>query len=389
MKEKIPFIKRFPVILAITLFSITIALCWFMFREFNTSNVFYLSTVTYLVCVFLLVIGAEKYQKHKLATAILLGSASILLVLTMTDFYLITFCYETSGPCGENVITHRHWYNKFVHNNEYGFWERSLANLKNPSDRKDQLIIAVVGNSFTWGQGIEGRSERFTERLEKKLNEKYGGKKITVLNFGRGGADTRQQLQIVNDFVSKIHPDIVLICYLSNDINSNIVHRYSGHYNNWSEKLSTASPTLNYIYWHLVGPAKYRDIGLRYMQGLKASYDDPKLFQKHIAQLDELFQDVRQMGAQPIFVLMPFPHMWKLFPPSSRDEIYSRIKKSVTDAGVPLIDLSDIEEKFTPEEFQLNPFDAHPNARMHEKIAEEIYQGLIHTDAFTTELSKN
>ncbi len=344
--------------------------------------------VTYLVCVLLLIIGAVKYQQDKLKTAILLSLASILLVLAMCDFFLLTFCYDTSGPGGENVITHRHWYNKFVHNNEYGFWERSLARFEDPGKKNGDLVIAVVGNSFTWAQGIKGNTLRFTERLEKKLNAEFGGEKVTVLNFGRGGADTKRQLKTVKEYVSKIHPDIVLICYLSNDINSDIVHSYSGDYNSTSEQLSTISPTINYVYWHWVGPEKYRDIGLRYMQGLKASYDDPKLFQEHIAQLDELFQDVRKMGAQPIFVLMPFPHMWKLFPQSSKNEIYSRIKKSVADAGVPIIDLSNIEEKFTPEEFQLNPFDAHPNARMQEEFAEAIYQGLTHTDAFAAALSK-
>jgi len=123
------------------------------------------------------------------------------------------------------------------------------------------------------------------------------------------------------------------------------------------------------------------------MQGLKASYDDPAIFQKHVDQLHELFRDVKRIGAQPVFVFMPFPHMWKLFPKSSRDEIYSRIKDTVAETGIPIIDLSDIEEKYTPEEFQLNPFDAHPNARMQEVFAGAIYQGLIHTKEFTAVLS--
>jgi lysophospholipase L1-like esterase len=371
------FILRFPIILASALLLLGTIIAWHIFGEFRVTNIYYLLNITYLVCVLLLITGAMKYQNDKMRSAVLLSSASLLLILTLNDFYLVTFCYDTSGPGGANVITHCHWFNKFVTKNEYGFWDRSLSRYENPVDKRKELVIAVVGDSFTWGQGLKGKSLRLTEQLEKRLNARSGVKQVTVLNFGKGGADTIQEKQITDEFVSKIHPDIVVVCYITNDIYSD-----SNDYSDFGERISTISPTVNLIYWRLIGPAKYQDIGLRYLKGLVALYNDKESFNKHMDDLSQLFQDIKKMEAQPIFVLLPFPHMWKIFPKETGDNIYNRIKEAVAKSGIPVIDLSYIEEKYTLAEFQVSSFDGHPNEKMHAEFAEAIYQWLVNKAEF-------
>jgi hypothetical protein len=388
MNKVLQFMQRFPVLLAVALFLSTTLFCWFIFVQYKNTNIYYLSTVVSLLVVFLLIIGAIKYQDRKIASGLLVLTASFLLVLTMSDFYLITFCYDTSGPGGENVITHRRWYNKFVSNNQYGFWERSVAEYEDSTRKKDEIVIAAVGDSFTWGQGLKGTGLRLTEQLEKRLNQTSNGEKISVLNFGKGGADTVQEIQIVDKFVSKIHPDIVLICYISNDVDSDSFITFSNDCGNWGERLSTITPSVNFIYWRLIGPAKYKDIGVKYMKGLVDYYENPVTFTKHMNDLSTLFKDVRKIGAQPIFVLLPFPHMWKMFPKSTRDAIYNRIKTGVTHAGVPIIDLSYIEDRYTLDEFQVNPFDGHPNARIHAEFAQGIYGWLVDNRNLVPSLGK-
>ena len=96
--------------------------------------------------------------------------------------------------------------------------------------------------------------------------------------------------------------------------------------------------------------------------------------------LSILFQDVRKIGAQPVFVLLPFPHLWKLFPEDTRKDIYSRILQAVSEDGVPIIDLSYMEKKYSLEDFQVNSLDGHPNERMHGEFAEAIYRWLMSHD---------
>jgi lysophospholipase L1-like esterase len=379
------FIYRFPVIISIITLLSTIIFCWYIFKRYETTHIYYLGNIVYLLCAFLLIVGAAKYKESKVRVGILLSTASLLFVLAFFDFYLITFSFETSGAGGENVITHRHWYNKFVSSNKYGFWERNLDRYENRVERKKQLVIAVVGDSFTWAQGIKGNALRFTERLEDKLSSASGGKRVGVLNFGRGGADTGQELEIVEKFVPKIHPDIVLLCYLSNDI---LFKCGAEDYDKTWEILSPITPTVNFIYWRLRGPSTFEKIGLLYMKCIVDNYNNPEIFKKHVEQLDKLFNIVKADGGQPVFVLLPFPSMWTLFSKHTRDDIYGRIKSAVAQAGVPVIDLSYIEEKYTIPQFQVNRFDPHPNARMHEEFANTIYKFLMNDPRYVDLLKK-
>lgn len=367
------FINRYPVLLGVSLLVFSTLFCWIIYNKFGSTNIYYLSIGIYLICAFLFLVGASRYKDHKVWSIILLSGASFLLVLSLFDFYLVTFRYDTSGPGGKNVITHRNWFNTFVSKNEYGFWERGLAEFNNPLQRNNQLVIAVVGDSFTWGQGVEGKKSRFTERLEKKLNSTSGREEVTVLNFGQGGADTLKEINIVQEYVAKVHPDIVLICYLTNDINVNNRLSDRKYYDTTGEKLSTLNPTLNFIYWRLIGPMKYKNFGLAYMNNLVEAYKAPETFNNHIKDIYKLIEEVRKIGARPIFVLMPFPQMWNLFPKSMRDNIYENIRNLLLLKKVPVIDLTYIEEKYSPDEFVVNSFDAHPNAKMHEEFAEAIY----------------
>lgn len=373
MNKTFSCIRRYPVLIGIAFLVFSTLFCWVFYNKYGSTNIFYFSIVISLICAFLFLVGASKYKDHKVWSIILLWSASFLLVLSLFDFYLITFRYDTSGPGGENVITHRNWFNTFVSKNEGGFWERSLAEFNDPLKRDNHLVIAVVGDSFTWGQGVAGKDYRFTERLEKKLNSASGKERITVLNFGQGGADTLQEINIVQQDVAKVHPDLVLICYLTNDINVNNQLGDRKYYNTIGEKLSTINPTLNFIYWRLIGPIKYKNFGLMYMNNLVAAYKDPETFNRHISDIYNLIAEVREIGARPIFVLLPFPQMWALFPQNMRNNIYENIRNLVLLKKVPVIDLTYIEKKYSPDEFVVNSFDAHPNERMHEEFAEAIY----------------
>jgi hypothetical protein len=200
-----------------------------------------------------------------------------------------------------------------------------------------------------------------------------------------GPGDQGACLEIVEKFVPKIHPDIVLLCYLSNDI---LFKCGAEDYDKTWEILSPITPTVNFIYWRLRGPSTFEKIGLLYMKCIVDNYNNPEIFKKHVEQLDKLFNIVKADGGQPVFVLLPFPSMWTLFSKHTRDDIYGRIKSAVAQAGVPVIDLSYIEEKYTIPQFQVNRFDPHPNARMHEEFANTIYKFLMNDPRYVDLLKK-
>jgi len=80
----------------------------------------------------------------------------------------------------------------------------------------------VIGDSFTWGQGIEA-AERFSNLLEGSLGPRY-----EVLNFGVPGHDMPQHLEVLEQ-VLPLKPDFVLLQLYINDFETPQMRRPRPH----------------------------------------------------------------------------------------------------------------------------------------------------------------
>jgi hypothetical protein len=84
-----------------------------------------------------------------------------------------------------------------------------------PEREKDTLRIAIMGDSFIAGLQLF-EEHHFRNLLEKALTEKLG-KKVEVLNFGRGGFDFSSMYANYLNFISKYNPDLTIFFLSSND----------------------------------------------------------------------------------------------------------------------------------------------------------------------------
>lgn len=91
--------------------------------------------------------------------------------------------------------------------NSHGFREREITTVQ-PGVKR----IAVVGDSLTYGQGIE-RDQRFTDRLDQAL-----GDDIEVLNFGVPGANYAELREIMSEAIDIARPDAVILQWYINDV---------------------------------------------------------------------------------------------------------------------------------------------------------------------------
>lgn len=82
---------------------------------------------------------------------------------------------------------------------------------------RDRLRIAALGDSFTFGQGVE-LAEAFPSVLGRELTS--AGLPAEVLNFGVPGHATPQEVALVEDRVAATRPDLVLIHVFANDMTS-------------------------------------------------------------------------------------------------------------------------------------------------------------------------
>jgi len=159
--------------------------------------------------------GVKKIWKVVVVNIIL-----VLLVLYGFEFYLYRSlpklpCDDYSGSykrCNEKILYT--WGNPVI-NNSFGFREREFA-----IPKPDNVFrIMVLGDSLTWGAGL-AVEERYTNRLEKYLNERLRGKfpkRIEVLNFGIPGGPTIAERDILRTFIDLVNPDLVIVGFCLND----------------------------------------------------------------------------------------------------------------------------------------------------------------------------
>ena len=91
-----------------------------------------------------------------------------------------------------------------------------------PQPRKDgELRIAVLGDSMTYGEGVEAE-QAFPALLSVRLRAASAGQNpnrdnITVVNMGKLGDDTPAEVERFRRLADSIDPDVVILVMYVND----------------------------------------------------------------------------------------------------------------------------------------------------------------------------
>jgi len=87
----------------------------------------------------------------------------------------------------------------------------------------DVFRIAVIGDSYTYGLYVN-ISDTYSEVLENKLSALNCSKKIEVINFGAGGADFPDEVNIFNENARYYGANVYIITVKNDDIN--LINKY-------------------------------------------------------------------------------------------------------------------------------------------------------------------
>ncbi len=79
---------------------------------------------------------------------------------------------------------------------------------------KNVFRIAVIGDSYTYGWGVE-EEQTWVRLLESKI--KIVGKYVEVVNMGKPGADLEDYLEIARVGIPVVEPDLVILALLQGD----------------------------------------------------------------------------------------------------------------------------------------------------------------------------
>jgi len=336
---------------------------------------YYISDAVLVLAILILLIGGMKasQQDRKPLLRLCMAASGVLFTVVLIDLYIVNFRLDTVGPSG-NFIPHAHWTNTVPIPNRDGFWERDLTPFKEAKSHR--LVVAAAGNSFTWGQGLTRADDRFTNGLEKLL--KNAGLDAAVLNFaGFGGVTTGvgDRANLVRGQISQVHPDIVLFAYTAADIPmANFMRAERPDIG--LLRYMTFNPTVNFIAWKRYMPQIYGNFATAVNVNRILAYDDNALLSQNLEKVRAMAAAARDIGAAPIFVILPYPHFWVNVYPEVRDRILTVLRDRLNGLGLPVIDLSGLDKEFSLTEYEVNSMDSHPNSQAHARIAKKLFEAL-------------
>ncbi len=256
--------------------------------------------------------------------------------------------------------------------------------------KKGQKSIWFIGDSFTYGFGLENTYETFPAQVEKQL-----GENTVCLNLGNGGADTYQEKDILFavDRIAAQPPAAVVWQYFGNDIDSADegpdIYDKGVSNDSWVRIGRTLfegkSFLLDYLYWQFFRAHNAESFNV-YMDFLKKAYLSDSivvngkaekdsagyitLYRKHLAPLQEAASYYKNRGIK--FLVIIFPYLWRDGPENS-EKIYShRLENDLKAENTDVINLAPLLKDIPADKRMVNSHDAHPTARVDRLVADTI-----------------
>ena len=250
--------------------------------------------------------------------------------------------------------------------NNVGFRDRDVP------PRSDAYRIAVVGDSFTWGQGVE-ENQRFSDLIEKALGPGY-----EVFNFGKPGNNMPEHLEVLPQALA-IRPDFVLLQLYINDWETpsmvrparppllpspveRLLENHSILYDLLRDQVQSAEERFGII-----------DSYPQYMERNLRDPNSPNAREAY-GHLGQFFDRARAAHVGVGAVLFPAPDA---LGPYGRDYpfryLHDGTARLCDSKQVPFLDLLSLYSTVAdPRTLWVSPFDAHPNALSNRMAADAI-----------------
>lgn len=232
-----------------------------------------------------------------------------------------------------------------------------------------------LGDSFTFGHGIDDLSDRFSNRVGAILQEKEPGQH-DVVNLAWAGTELHWVNKVVGSLIDDEF-DMGTIVYVMclNDIET-FTDRPSEYADLGRHDpgffLFRDTYFFNTLYFRV---QQLRVPEMRNYYGSIGQDYTGEPWRRMTELLNETNRRCEEAGIR--FVVVVFPFLHNLGHSDAFDPAHRAIEEYRKESGVPILDLRPVLERHADEGLTLNALDAHPNQRAHAIAAEEIASFLL------------
>ncbi len=292
---------------------------------------------------------------------VLVTLTTLLLLFSVVEAYLRVF-YITTDGYGFTAMNY-HWYKNFYwgHYNSLGY-----RDYEPKPDAPGLTRVAVVGDSFAMGHGINNLDDTFAQILERDLGENYD-----VNLVAQSGWDTDVHLAYLENF--PLRPDIVILSYYLNDIDYLL---QDPAVNPDSHFTFPQNPALywvvlnffapNYLYYNLLQFTSPTRTANHLLDLVNAHLNDA-YWGPQAERLGQIVDWTAARGMRLIVLLWPYVTQPDVSQPAT-----ARVKAFFEGRGVTVVDMTDVLRGQDSPQLVVNRFDAHPGVLAHRLAAEAL-----------------
>jgi len=261
-----------------------------------------------------------------------------------------------------------------------------------PNKRIDTFRIAIVGDSFVEGVGVEVE-DTFAKKLEARLNQSKGDHNYEVLNAGTAAYSPLLEYLVLKNTVLKYNPDLVILVFEPiNFLDEN-------HYQNLTSYTENGEPTsvLPHLPSHIIdyilnldtNPQKSRNKNLNFIHNFKltsfarglisSQSNNQSSFKSALTPNNQSQESVQKsllriknllLNNEIEFQIVTLPIKEQLENPQLH-ETFDSILKFGEKEKVPVLDLTTDLQKTNWQDLYIKG-DLHLNEKGHEFIAEKL-----------------
>lgn len=309
----------------------------------------------------------KKHPRSGLLLGNLLVFLCLLAAVGMIGESYFRFLYVATDSFGMSLPARR-WFAIYTNLNSHGCRDREWTVEKAAGVYR----IAFVGDSFTYGWGIERPEDRFPDRLAAKFDAQDPGR-VEVMNVAKPGWGTQDELAPIADMVTRYRVDEIVLCYVPNDIEKRIPR--TAEFDpirppepQWFDP--DQSCLLDYLYRRIWVPRVSTVRG--YHDWLAKGFTDPAIWKRHVRDLADIARFCSENHTRLRVVLLPFirtggtafdPHV-----------VHAKLARFLEGQDVEVLDLLPVLDDRDASRLTVNAYDSHPNEQAHALFAEAIWK---------------